>query len=99
VNVCGEDHGGLGTDGGISAIELNEAYAKFQRKFFEDRAKAGIAAPGEAPDVFNLVPEYNAPRRFRTLADDLAHRGWTSARIEKILGRNFARLFADVWTS
>jgi membrane dipeptidase len=99
VNVCGEDHVGLGTDGGISAIELNEAYAKFQRKFFEDRAKAGIAAPGEAPDVFNLVPEYNAPRRFRTLADDLAHRGWTSARIEKILGRNFARLFADVWTS
>ena len=61
--------------------------------------KAGIAAPGEAPDVFNLVPEYNHPRRFRTLADDLAHRGWTSGRIEKILGRNFARLFAEVWKS
>jgi microsomal dipeptidase-like Zn-dependent dipeptidase len=30
-------------------------------------------------------------------ADDLARRGWTSGRIEKILGRNFFRLFADVW--
>jgi membrane dipeptidase len=99
VNVCGEDHVGLGTDGGISGIELNEAFAKFQRKFFEDRAKAGIAAPGEAPDVFNLIPEYNEPRRFRTLADDLARRGWSSGRIEKILGRNFARLFGDVWKS
>jgi membrane dipeptidase len=99
VNVCGEDHVGLGTDGPISGTELTEAYAKFQRKFFEDRAKAGIAAPGEAPDVFNLVPEYNHPRRFRTLADDLAHRGWTSGRIEKILGRNFARLFSEVWKS
>jgi len=99
VNVCGEDHVGLGTDGGISGIELNEAFAKFQRKFFEDRAKAGIAAPGEAADVFNLIPEYNEPRRFRTLADDLARRGWPAGRIEKILGRNFARLFGDVWKS
>lgn len=97
VNVCGEDHVGLGTDGVISAIELNDSFAKFQRKFFEDRVKAGIAAPGEAADVFNLVPEYNSPRRFKTLADDLSHRGWSDARIEKILGRNFARLFGDVW--
>jgi len=97
VNVCGEDHVGLGTDGPLSGTELNEAFAKFQRKFFEDRAKAGIAAPGEAADVFNLIPEYNEPRRFKTLADDLARRGWTSGRIEKILGRNFSRLFADVW--
>lgn len=97
VNVCGEDHVGLGTDGGISGIELNEAYAKFQRKFYEERTKAGIAAPGEAADVFNLIPEYNEPRRFSRLADDLSRRGWAASRIEKILGRNFARLFADVW--
>jgi membrane dipeptidase len=98
VNVCGEDHVGLGTDGVISGIELNEAFAKSMRKFVEDRVKAGISAPGESPDVFNLIPEYNEPRRFKTLADDLAHRGWPSGRIEKILGSNFARLFGDVWT-
>jgi len=97
VNVCGEDHVGLGTDGGISGIKLDDKYAAFQRKFFEDRQKAGIAAPGEAPDVFNLVPEYNDERRFFTLANDLSERGWPAARIEKILGANFARLFSEVW--
>jgi membrane dipeptidase len=97
VNVCGEDHVGLGTDGGISGIELDAKYAEFQRKFFEDRAKAGIAAPGEAADVFNLVPEYNDARRFFTLANDLTDRGWPAKRVEKILGANFARLFGEVW--
>ena len=97
VNVCGEDHVGLGTDGGISGIKLDEKYAEFQRKFFEERQKAGIAAPGEAADVFNLVPEYNDARRFFTLANDLSDRGWNAKRIEKILGANFARLFAEVW--
>jgi len=99
VNVCGEDHVGLGTDGGISAIELNAAYAAFQRKFYTDRAKAGLAAPGEAADVFNLIPEYNNPRRFKTLGDDLSRRGWPANRIDKILGANFARLFAEAWSA
>lgn len=97
VNVCGEDHVGLGTDGGISGIELNDKYRDFQKKFFETRAKAGIAAPGEAADIFNLIPEYNQPRRFARLAEDLSRRGWSDGRIEKILGRNFMRLFAEVW--
>jgi len=97
VNVCGEDHVGLGTDGSISGIKLDEKYAAFQRKFYEDRAKAGIAAPGEAADVFNLVPEYNDARRFFTLANDLTERGWAPKRVEKILGANFARLFNEVW--
>ena len=97
VNVCGEDHVGLGTDGSITGPALTPKYAEFQRKFYEARAKAGIAAPGEAADVYNIVPEYNDPRRFKTLADDLVRRGWSSARVEKILGQNFARLFTEVW--
>lgn len=97
VNVCGEDHVGLGTDGNLSGIEINDAFRESMRKFVEARRKAGISAPGESPDVVNLIPEYNEPRRFLKLADDLAMRGWSSARIEKILGANFARLFAEVW--
>jgi membrane dipeptidase len=99
VNLCGEDHVGLGTDGNISGIEINEAYAARHRKFVEDRIKAGVSAPGESPDVFNIIPEYNDPRRFVTLANDLDRRGWTSTRIAKILGQNFARLFTEVWKS
>lgn len=97
VSVCGEDHVGLGTDGTISGIELNDAYWKQQREFVEARAKAGISAPGESGDIANVLPEYNEARRFLSLADDLARRGWSAARIDKILGGNFARLFAEVW--
>lgn len=99
VNVCGEDHVGLGTDGGISAAPTDEAAARAQREFFERRHKAGIAAPGEAADVFNIIPEYNEPLRLLKLADDLAHRGWPEAKIEKVLGGNFVRLFREVWGS
>jgi membrane dipeptidase len=44
-----------------------------------------------------LVPEYNDPLRFDRLANDLANRGWPNTRIDKLLGANFARLFAEVW--
>ena len=97
VDVCGEDHVGLGTDGSISGVALTEAYRAAFRKSVEARQKAGVSAPGESADVLTLVPEYNDPLRFKHLADDLVRRGWPSRRVEKLLGANFARLFAEVW--
>jgi membrane dipeptidase len=97
VEVCGEEHVGLGTDGVISRIELDAAFRESVRRDVEQRRRLGISAPGESADVFRLVPEYNEPRRFERLADDLARRGWTSGRIERILGANFARLYRDAW--
>jgi membrane dipeptidase len=97
VNVCGEDHVGLGTDGSISGVPLTDAYREAFRKEVEARIKAGVSAPGESSDVFTIVPEYNDPMRFHRLAGDLSRRGWTASRIDKLLGANFARLFADVW--
>jgi membrane dipeptidase len=97
VNVCGEDHVGLGTDGSLSGIPLTDAYRAYFKKSVEDRIKAGYSAPGESPDALTVVPEYNEPLRFYKLANDLARRGWSSGRIDKLLGANFARLFSEVW--
>ena len=97
VDVCGEDHVGLGTDGTVSRIELDEAYHAAVRREVAERRRLGISAPGETDDIVKLVPEYNEPRRFERLAADLDRRGWTSGRIEKVLGANFARLYRDVW--
>jgi membrane dipeptidase len=97
ANVCGEDHIGLGTDGSISGVPLTEAYRAYFRKDVEARKKAGYGAPGESADVLTVVPEYNEPARFARLANDLANRGWSGSRIDKLLGANFARLFAEVW--
>jgi len=97
VKVCGEDHVGLGTDGGISAVELTAEYRDSLRKEYESRVAQGIAAPGETADEVEFIPDYNTPRRFFQLADDLAARGWPARRIEKLLGENFARVYREVW--
>jgi membrane dipeptidase len=97
VNACGEDHVGLGTDGSLSGVPLTDAYRAYFRKEVEARQKAGYGAPGESADVLTIVPEYNEPVRFARLANDLANRGWPNTRLDKLLGANFARLFADVW--
>jgi membrane dipeptidase len=97
VSVCGEDHVGLGTDGSLSGVPLTDAYRAYFKKSVEDRIKAGYSAPGESADVLTIVPEYNEPLRFFKLANDLARRGWSSGRIDKLLGANFARLFSEVW--
>ena len=97
VNVCGEDHVGIGTDNLLNGFEINEETRRQQRQAFEQRQKAGIAAPGEAPDIFYLVEGYNDMARFDRIGADLRKRGWSSSRIEKVLGENFIRVFEDVW--
>lgn len=97
AKVCGEDHIGLGTDGPLFGYEINEETKKRHREFFEDRRKKGISAPGEAADVLNMVEGYNDVGRYATLTADLKARGWTQARIDKLLGGNFVRLWGEVW--
>lgn len=97
VNVCGEDHVGLGTDGMLSATAIDDEYRKSLRADYESRSKQGIAAPGEGPDAYQVVLDYNEPRRMQRLAEDLSARGWPGSRIHKLLGENFARVFKEVW--
>jgi membrane dipeptidase len=99
VEVCGEDHVGIGTDGTVSAVNFDAAFReKFAAEVAERRA-AGISAPGERPDVYTFLPDLNSADRFKSIGTLLAKRGCSDARIEKILGANFARLFAAVWNA
>jgi membrane dipeptidase len=97
IDVAGEDHVGLGTDGSLSPLLVTQEMREHHRKDVERRRQLGIGAPGEDPDVLNYVPDLNTPRRFETLALMLSKRGHSTSRIEKILGLNFARLFSEVW--
>jgi membrane dipeptidase len=96
LDVCGEDHVGLGTDGLASAVKLDPSFREALKKEMAERRERGIAAPGERDDAVTFVPDLNTPRRFETLAAQLSARGHSDARIEKILGGNFARLLRDV---
>ncbi|HEY4282805.1 MAG TPA: membrane dipeptidase [Chthoniobacterales bacterium] len=97
LDVCGEDHVGIGTDGGISPINLTPEFRSKFREEIAERRKRGISAPGEREDAFTFVPDLNSPRRLEILADLLAKRGHSDTQITKILGDNFKRLFTDVW--
>jgi len=96
-NVVGEDHIGIGTDGGVAALVITPAFRDFWKKRYEDRVHQGLATAGEGPEAFNYIPEYNTPDRFLKLGDDLSKRGWPARRVDKLLGGNFHRLLGDVW--
>jgi len=97
VNVCGEDHVGIGTDGTVTAIDDLEAYKAYLAAEIAARRAAGISAKGEAPDTFPFVVDLRGVGQFYELADRLQQRGYTTGRIEKILGRNFLSYAREVW--
>ena len=95
LNVCGEDHVGIGSDQGIVPLDVS---GDFQREFdavSAQRSALGVAAPRE--DTIPYVPELNHPRRMETLAAMMSARGHSDAVIEKVLGGNFLRLLGEVW--
>lgn len=97
VKVCGEDHVGIGSDLSITPHRVDAEYMRVHRTFVEGRMKAGIAAPGEDPEVPMFVTDLNTPRRMEQIADKLLLRGHPERRVEKIIGGNFVRLMRDVW--
>ena len=97
IDVCGEDHVGLGTDGGITSHDDMTAYRRQLEDEIAQRRALGIGAPGETADVATFLPDLCGPTQFQRLADLLAARGHSSARIEKILGGNFLRYARAIW--
>ena len=97
VNVCGEDHVGIGTDGGTTAVDDMAAYRARIREEIAERRAAGIGASGENPDTLPFVEDLSGPDQFRRLASLLERKGYSSARIDKILGLNFLHFAREVW--
>jgi membrane dipeptidase len=97
LDVCGEDHVGIGSDLSVTPIDMSDAYWNAHREFVRRRIDQGIAAPNEDPDILFTVPDLNSPRRMEEIADLLAARGHGASVIEKILGRNWMRLCEEVW--
>ena len=97
ANVAGEDHVGIGSDNGVLPLELTPESKKKLDEWQAQRIKLGIAAPGEAIGVYPYVADYNSVDRYRRLAGDLAKRGWTEARLEKLMGGNFLRVYREAW--
>jgi len=97
ANVAGEDHVGIGTDNGPLPQTIDAESTRKLNEWAAMRMKAGIAAPGEGLNVWPMVADYNSVDRYRRVAADLQKRGWSEARLEKLMGGNFLRVYRDAW--
>jgi len=95
INVCGEDHVGIGSDGSIQKIVLTTAMKAAFDQEMTRRKQTGVAAPGE--DRYPYVPDLNGPDHMQVIAAELAKRGQPSSVIEKVLGANFQRVIGEIW--
>ena len=98
INVCGEDHVGIGTDDSVSPIDRNfPGFEKDNRAQIADMVEQGIFEKGRPADLYLFIPDLNDVRRFEMLGAMLSARGHSDARIAKILGGNFVRVLSEVW--
>jgi membrane dipeptidase len=97
AKVAGEDHVGIGTDNGVLPQATDAEATRKLNEWAAQRIKMGIAAPGEGLNVWPMVADYNSVDRYRRLAADLRKRGWSEARLEKLFGGNFLRVYREAW--
>jgi membrane dipeptidase len=97
IDVCGEDHVGIGTDAPVTPVERTPQFETDNRAMIADMVAQGIFARGRPADLYTFIPDLNAANRFELLGAMLAARGHADARIAKILGGNVARVMRDVW--
>lgn len=97
VKVCGEDHVGIGTDIGVTPVDVTPQYRARNTEQLRGMIADGIFEPGRDPDLLLFVPDLNVANRFEVLAGMLSARGHSDARIAKVLGGNFARVMREVW--
>jgi len=97
VDVCGEDHVGIGTDGDVTGIDDLQAYQSHLAEEVAGRAKAGIGASGERADTYPFVVDLRGVEQFRKLAGLLKGKGFSQRRVDKIMGLNFVAYAREVW--
>ena len=99
INVCGEDHVGIGTDGPVTSIDDLVTYRSALAQEVAARQAAGIGAAGERADTLPFVVDLRGVDQFRDLGTRLRKRGYNSARIDKILGLNYLQFAKEVWSA
>ena len=97
IDVCGEEHVCIGTDGAVPRIDDMPSYLAVLDREVAERRAAGIGATGECGDIVPFLPDLQGPEKFRDLTGRLRARGHAPTRVERILGGNFLRCAREVW--
>ena len=91
VNVAGADHVALSTDFPVRGI----ASWATKEDWYEPRLKS--FKPSYDVKWPPWIPALDGPDRFRNVIEVLDKRGWKTKQLENLLGRNWLRLFRDVF--
>lgn len=97
LNVCGEDHVGIGTDTFFMGTNTSPEARAASERHEKDREAAGVAAPEEL--ALQYVIGLNGPDRCEVICRELLRRGVAHRVIEKIMGANFVRVFTQTWNA
>ncbi len=97
LDVCGEDHVGIGSDSLVTGFDTSPASMAAYRQVVAARKAAGIGAPGEERPPY--VVGLNRADRGRIIAGGLLGLGHSRRVVEKVLGANFARAFRETWAT
>jgi membrane dipeptidase len=97
IEVCGEDHVGIGTDSSVTPTDRTAEFEKENREWIKSAIDDGIFAKDRPLDLYTFIPDLNMANRYEVLASMLSARKHSDARIAKILGGNFARVLGEVW--
>jgi len=95
LKTCGEDHVGIGSDALLTAWDTSPESMKRWDENTQRRKDQGIAAPGEGPPPY--VDGLNKPERCEIIAGELTKMGYGWRAVEKVLGLNWRRWFAETW--
>lgn len=93
LDVCGEEHVGIGTD--IDIFTVDDAALQALQAEADERRRSGVGAPGE--NRLPWIPDLNTPRKLERVADALLQHGYPARVTDKVLGRNFSRVFKANW--
>jgi membrane dipeptidase len=99
IKVSGEDHVGIGTDSNVAPVKRTPEWERENREWVHGAKQDGIFTAARPDDLYTFIPDLNVANRFEVLAAQFSARGHSDARIEKILGGNFARVMREVWGS
>jgi membrane dipeptidase len=96
LDVCGEDHVGIGSDTAFDSFALSDEDRAQWLAETQRRRDAGVAAP-EEDGRLPLTLGLNRADRALVIADGLMRRGYRARAVEKVLGANFVRAFTEIW--
>jgi len=90
VNIAGIDHVGVASDFVIQGISSSAT----REDWYEPRLES--FKPSYQVRWPPWIPELDSPERYRTVAEILDRRGYSSGDIEKVLGLNWLRYYRQV---